>query len=384
MQLRSEPRHEFVTLDGLRGIAAFAVFTGHAALLFKSITAYGSVPDASGKLPAVGPFFENYLAVDFFFALSGFVLTHAYESRLLDRMSARQFMIIRLIRLYPLYLLALGLSVPLFLWASYRGWGADIYTVMINVAFAALFLPSPMQCINLFPIVPPAWSLFFELIANAVFALLARRLSMRMLWTIVAGAGLLLTLAVTMRWFGFDQHGMGAMRAGSDCESFAAGFLRVAYSFFAGVLTYRVWKGRKHTVSTPPIVVVALFIVLLSVHPTMALQGLYDIAVTIFVFPLLIFAGASAKPKRFASLIFSALGTASYAVYILHVPIYWVLRWQLPKILGMSVADVPLIGAILFTILLFLGTLALDYIYDVPVRRWLTLRLMPKTSLRSV
>ena len=75
-------RRSFVTLDGLRGIAALAVVTRHAPY-FRN------------------PFFESYLAVDFFFVLSGFVLAHAYGQRLRGNLSILDFVKIRIVRLYP-------------------------------------------------------------------------------------------------------------------------------------------------------------------------------------------------------------------------------------------------------------------------------------------
>ena len=74
----AESKRTFVTLDGLRGIAALAIVARHAPVLFNSVSIY--VQSDIGKPTALGPFFESYLAVDFFFALSGFVLAHAYWS----------------------------------------------------------------------------------------------------------------------------------------------------------------------------------------------------------------------------------------------------------------------------------------------------------------
>jgi peptidoglycan/LPS O-acetylase OafA/YrhL len=103
--------HTFVTLDGLRGIAALAVVTRHAPDFFQQIS-WVDICDRSipNCVTLVGPFFESYLAVDFFFVLSGFVLAHAYERRVLSDMKPRQFLALRLLRLYPLYLLALVLG----------------------------------------------------------------------------------------------------------------------------------------------------------------------------------------------------------------------------------------------------------------------------------
>jgi peptidoglycan/LPS O-acetylase OafA/YrhL len=92
----TDGRHQFVLLDGLRGVAALAVVVTHALYFFP-------------------PTPMAYLAVDFFFMLSGFVLAHAYGERLRQGMTAGRFMAIRLIRLYPLYALGSALYLP-FLW----------------------------------------------------------------------------------------------------------------------------------------------------------------------------------------------------------------------------------------------------------------------------
>src|SRR5262249_7832929 len=89
-----QPRHEFLALDAMRGIAAISVVFFH----------YGI--DLHSQLMPNAP-----LAVDFFFVLSGFVVAHAYEKRLLAGWSLRSFAVHRLIRLWPLYLFALALPV---------------------------------------------------------------------------------------------------------------------------------------------------------------------------------------------------------------------------------------------------------------------------------
>src|SRR4249920_3888776 len=115
MELKLEGTRAFVVLDGLRGIAALAVLTRHAPDFFSSISIYVTSPISPVPF-SVGPFFESYLAVDFFFVLSGFVLAHAYGDRLELGMSAQRFMTIRIVRLYPLYLLSLLLFLTFWIW----------------------------------------------------------------------------------------------------------------------------------------------------------------------------------------------------------------------------------------------------------------------------
>src|SRR5688572_5964759 len=88
----------FETLDGLRGVAALAVLVAHASaiLLGESV-----VP-------------RQLLAVQFFFMLSGFVMAYSYEQKLLFGMPFRDFILRRVIRLYPMILLGALLGFMFF------------------------------------------------------------------------------------------------------------------------------------------------------------------------------------------------------------------------------------------------------------------------------
>jgi peptidoglycan/LPS O-acetylase OafA/YrhL len=260
-------KHDFVTLDGLRGIAAIAIVTRHCPVFWQSVSILG-------QLPEFGPLFESYLAVDFFFVLSGFVLMHAYAQKLREGMSTWHFMLVRLIRLYPLYFLALVLALLPSAWAALHSRldGVSTSYLAIDAAFAILMLPSPFGG-ALFPLNTPAWSLFFELLANIVLALNGRNLTMKRLSVIVAGSALLLYCAVVMQWFGFGMAGQGAMSDGFYWSSFGAGLLRVLFSFFAGALMYRVWQKWPNRLHMHPVLISAILIVLLAAHPPVFLSA---------------------------------------------------------------------------------------------------------------
>jgi peptidoglycan/LPS O-acetylase OafA/YrhL len=361
-------KHDFVTLDGLRGVAAVAIVTRHSPEFWHTMTAYGSIPNPAGQLPEVGPLFESYLAVDFFFVLSGFVLMHAYEQRLRDGMSTVQFMLVRLIRLYPLYLLALALTLLPYAWAALHS-TPGLYgnvSILLNVALAVLMLPSPISHDPLFPLNIPAWSLFFELLANAVFALNGGNLTTKRLSAIVAAAGLILCCAVVLREFGFGTRGIGAMDAGSDWSSFGAGLLRVSFSFFAGALTYRVWQKWLNQFHVPAVLIVGTLMAVLAVHPPIFLERVYDLTVTIIVFPALVLVGASSKPGVYWARLFLGLGLASYGVYVLQVPVYGTVIGVLSKLT--SASSFTASSGIAFIAFLFLFALATDYLFDVPIR----------------
>lgn len=100
--LASKPRYE--VLDGLRGVAAIMV------LLFHCLETY---------IPVFGTQHINhgYLAVDFFFVLSGFVIGYAYDDRW-NRMSTWDFFKRRLVRLHPLVVAGTLLGACLFFFAE--------------------------------------------------------------------------------------------------------------------------------------------------------------------------------------------------------------------------------------------------------------------------
>ena len=99
--LASKPRYEI--LDGLRGVAAMLVVAFH---LFE--TYFHMAPDQ--------PINHGYLAVDFFFVLSGFVIGYAYDDRW-DKMSLGNFFKRRLIRLHPMLMFGTLFGAMMFYFA---------------------------------------------------------------------------------------------------------------------------------------------------------------------------------------------------------------------------------------------------------------------------
>ena len=211
----------FLLLDGLRGVAALAVVFDHVP------------PNAIGDLIP-----QRYLAVDFFFVLSGFVLAHAYGPRLAASWPPLSFMRVRLIRLYPLYLAGslIGFSVAAL--GAIRGWGGDLSEVLVTAAFGVFFLPTLLNMNSigvLYPLNGPAWSLFFELVANFFYALIARFLSGRMLALILSVSAVLLSIALFNH---ADVRGPGW-----QWSHFDAGLARVVFDFFVGVAIDRLWSS---------------------------------------------------------------------------------------------------------------------------------------------
>ncbi len=371
--LETKSQRSFVTLDGLRGIAALAIISRHAPAYFASVSLVTTGDAAQGPVAGV-PFFESYLAVDFFFALSGFVLAHAYVRRFRDGMSTLQFMAIRLVRLYPLYLFALALSVLLD-WRELAHGEINHVDFLKNVIPALFFLPSaPLHAgARLFPLNEPAWSLFFELLANFSFGLVCLRLTGGKLCAVVLSAGLALALAVAAGLFGFARPGIGAMNAGFEWHSFVAGGLRVGYSFFAGVLVYQMWCHWGSVIKVPPLALVLLLIVILVAYPPQQYQVAFDIVVTVFIFPVIIWFGAGSVAAGPMARAFTWLGLSSYAVYVLQWPLYNLTLRECSKIWGGTCGSGVSYG-IAFVALVFSIAIIVDRYFDNPVRSILTTR----------
>lgn len=181
-------------------------------------------------MAAGGLFNHAYIAVDFFFCISGFVLTSAYQKRLANKqLSPWGFMALRLVRLYPLIALGTGLGTGLYCYSAVRTTGGVSPEQLINAALGILVLPSPYGQTGLFPINGPEWSLFFELAVNVLFCLTA---------TMLTRGRLLITVLVSFLWLALESSQSGFALLGITAETFIGGIPRVIFSFFLGSLLY--------------------------------------------------------------------------------------------------------------------------------------------------
>jgi peptidoglycan/LPS O-acetylase OafA/YrhL len=161
------------------------------------------------------PFASAYLAVDLFFLLNGFALSHAYDPRVAKGMTFSQFMRRRLAPLYPSYIVGLLMGIAVFFMTAKivqtdRFW--------IAAVTGLLLIPLPIRLSKeplIFPARWPGLALFMELVANAAFAVFFLRLRWRGLATIVvASSFILVVLAGTY----------GNLNLGWDVPNFGADF----------------------------------------------------------------------------------------------------------------------------------------------------------------
>lgn len=327
----------------MRGIAAILVVVGHVPQFFP---------------PSKHPI-EAYLAVDFFFVLSGAVIAHNYANRLTSGMTVAEFLKVRLIRLYPLYFL--GIAIALIGWLlapQYSG-----ASMLLFLALGAFYLPylgsaAPAY----FPLNLASWSLFQELVANAAYAYACRKHKIKSL-SIAAMClsffGLLLTAHVKgslkLGWSPISWHGIDM--------GMVAGFSRVGFSLFAGVVVYRLYSNQAAKPRSDQLRTLLLLCavgLILVAHPSLAYRKLYDLTMVLFAFPAIVYFGMVYQPRGRVADICKFLGLTSYAVYCIHLPLV-----DLITRLGMRPNGYAFIASIVA-----LAWIA-DRVYDIPVRRWL-------------
>lgn len=303
-------------LDALRGVAAIAVVLYHRRWWH-----------------AEGPFLEHaFLAVDFFFALSGFVIAHAYQRRLQQGMALGEFVALRLIRLLPMLLLAGAVAASLPLWRVLRHGVVVEDAVWWAVLANALALPTPVVLAAEpeapFPMNDPSWSLCFELAMNLAFALAVPWLTRARL---VAAIGLGL-LALAWAAWGNPE---GLKPLGNTWQHLAAGVPRTSFSFLLGVALYRLQAAAPR--GLPGAVALAGALLVASFTPPLAFDHTraYQLACVALLYPaIIVFVARQPSGGRWARLA-RGLGAVSYPLYILHDPLYaWLDRVLTPDVPG--------------------------------------------------
>jgi peptidoglycan/LPS O-acetylase OafA/YrhL len=230
-----------------------------------------------------------------------------------------------------------------------------------SLPLSLLMLPTPTTGPDgvLYPFNPVLWTIFFEIVVNLLYALLARHLrdNSRLVALVIVSAAALVT------------YGLGVERpdGGPTWGTFAGGLSRMMFSFFCGVL---ICRFRRPVTIHSSLVVVSLLASLLVLFG-IPHSNVMALGTILFVFPVLVLMGASVEPERGLARIFRLLGASSYAVYALHKPLYQILLGFLmvaSPVKPQSLA--PGIG-IGYLLLVFAGCVLIDRFYDVPVRRLL-------------
>jgi peptidoglycan/LPS O-acetylase OafA/YrhL len=342
----SHKKH-FEVLDGLRGVAALAVVIFHfMEWIFTD--------------PGKNFIGHGFLAVDFFFCLSGFVIGYAYDSRL-EKIGVVEFFKARLIRLHPLVVLGsvLGLLALLFdPFASPITYNAGRLTLLF--VCSVFLVPFPVmedRAFNLFGLNAPSWSLFWEYVANIFYAFILYKVTRRSLiiLTILAAAGICMV-----------SYRSGNLLGGWSKDNFLDGGARVAYSFLAGLLLYRSNWIIKNKLGFIGLAILLSFAFLM---PVTKWNWLTEALVVLFYFPLLVSLGAGSNLSMQLKKVCQFSGNISYPLYMTHYSVLWIFGNYFTKekptanqLTYIIIPSIILLVVIAYFVMMY---------YDIPGRRYL-------------
>lgn len=376
--LTSKPRYEI--LDGLRGVAALIVVAFH---LFETYSR--------------GPMYQilnhGYLAVDFFFVLSGFVIGYAYDDRW-DKMSMWGFFKRRLIRLQPMVILGSIIGALVFYFGASQMFAQIIETpwwmVVISLVLACMMLPVPpgmdirgwqeMNALN-----GASWSLTWEYLANILYATVIRRMSVPVLSVfVVISAYLTLDIVFNIDTFALLEGRSAEMHTLIGGWSLTPtqlyiGLSRLCFPFFCGLLMFRLGKRislRGGFWWCSAVIVAILVIPCLGVPDSRWADGIYNAVAVIVLFPLLVITGAGSKmTDRKTIAACKWIGAISYPLYITHFPwVYMQMAW------AEAHPDAPVGTHIFVAVSVLIIAISIAYasmkLYDEPIREWLKRRFL--------
>ena len=374
----TKPHYEL--LDGLRGVAALLVVFYH---IFEGLSFA-----AGGTL--ITTINHGYLAVDFFFILSGFVIGYAYDDRWKRNMTLSNFFTRRLIRLHPMIIMGTIIGAITFCIQGSVQWdGSHVATsaVMLALLAAMFFIPAyPGAGYDvrgngeMFSLNGPSWSLFFEYIGNILYALFIHRLSNRGLAILVALSG------IGLAWFAlFDIVGYGMLGVGwtLDGANFWGGMLRMLFPFSLGMLLsrhFRPIKTRGAFWICSAVLLILFCVPYIEGKSPVCLNGVYELICIALVFPALVWIAASGKTTdKQSTRICRFLGDISFPLYAIHYPLMYLFYAWLIKNKLYTFTECWQMAALVYTGSILLAYLCLKC-YDEPVRKWLSRKFLSRNK----
>ena len=369
--LASKPHYEI--LDGLRGVAAVMVIIFH---LFEAHAGGSHLTQIIN---------HGYLAVDFFFMLSGFVIGYAYDDRW-NRMTVGTFFKRRIIRLHPMVIMGSIVGAAFFYFQESSCFppieNTSIGTMLLVMLLGCTLLPLPLKFdirgwTEMHPLNGPAWSLYYEYIGNILYALFVRKFNKVALSVLVFVAGCFTVYRCLTAPAG-DIVGGWAL----NWEQQYVGMVRLMYPFFGGLLLSRLgWLIRLEKRAfwwCSLLIVVVLSIPRIGGEDGYWMNGLYEAFCIICIFPVIVSMGAGGKVtgKR-STAVCKFLGDISYPVYVIHYPFMYLFYAWLIKNQLFTLEQTWQVALCVYAWNILLAYLCLKF-YDEPVRKYLARRFLSK------
>lgn len=290
------PQGRLSQLDGLRGFAAIVIMLYHLALVFRTH----------------GPFVRGYLLVDLFFLLSGFVLAVSTEKKLNAGVGALHFTWARFVRLWPLVAVGAGVAAA---WAVLGG-GHDPMKIAWLLALDLAMIPVLAGTGPFYRLNGPQWTLFYELLANFLHALLLRRVPTK--WLPVLAALLGAALIYTVRKHGGDTMGVSA----PTWQTWWMALPRVGWSYVLGVWLGRIYKGGFRTPALPWPLALALPLAGVMAVPSLPFSTpTGDLVFVIGFLPLAMWVVAMSTVPLWLAPRLDWLGAFSLPLYCVHLTV---------------------------------------------------------------
>ena len=371
--LGSKPH--YALLDGLRGVAAVLVLFYH---IFEGFS-FAELTNGAGD-GIIRTLNHGHIAVDFFFILSGFVISYAYDDRW-SKMTVGGFFKRRLVRLHPMLVMGAIIGTLTFALSGFAKWDGSATPIgwaMTALLFTLLMIPAvpgvPYEVRGngeMFPLNGPGWSLFFEYVGNVLYALFIRRLPTRALTLLTIILGCLHAGFFVGNVSGYDMVGVGWT---IDGVNFWGGLLRMLFPFTMGMLLARTFKPRKvkGAFAICSVLLVVLFTVPYIPSTTaISLNSLYEVICITCVFPFIVWLGACGSVGEKKTRVTQLLGDISYPLYIVHYPIMYLFYAWLIENRCYTLPSCWPVALLVVGSNIALAILCLK-LYDEPVRQWLT------------
>ena len=315
---------QILPLTSLRGIAAISVMLLHISTML---------------LPKMGVFLQDYtflleksyLWVDFFFLLSGFILFRVYSQELLThKLSYKSFLLVRLLRIYPLHFCTLLFFIIFELYRLVNGEGAfSGFRTGIDL-LRNLFL---VHSIQFNPIETtwnyPSWSLSTEWLAYLVFPFMvtfSATLSEKLKIIALLLCGLLVFWVSGRTIYLLDVTGY-------------LGIIRCLAEIFAGLLlASNISSIMSFVRKIQSMAVMAIALLLICALHFSWLDGVVVLLMATVM--MVCSEGEHVLYRILCHPIFVYLGKISFSIYLVHYPVLFMLKIILPKLMnGVEIQD---------------------------------------------